>query len=90
MNVRGNARLTLRNRVIAHSVVVEGQRPTAVAAVFGVCIKTVCKWARRYCQCRRKFSQKWVLPQFRCNFLNPVDSTHESAGASKWRSAFYR
>lgn len=37
------------------------------------------------CQCRMNFPQKWALPQFRCNFLNPVDSTCESAGA--WKMA---
>ncbi|WP_454858159.1 helix-turn-helix domain-containing protein [Rhizobium binxianense] len=49
MNIYKNARLTPHSRaVIAHRVVIEGQRPTVVAAAFGVCVKTVYKWVRRY------------------------------------------
>lgn len=36
--------------VIAHRVLIEGQRPTAVAAAFGVCVRTVYKGVGRYRQ----------------------------------------
>ncbi|PWI50855.1 IS481 family transposase [Rhizobium phaseoli] len=49
MDIHMNARLTpLSRAVIAHRVLMEGQRPMAVAAAFGVCVKTVYKCVRRY------------------------------------------
>ena len=49
MNVHQNARLTPHSRAdLVRRVVVEGQTPTAVAAAFGVTVKTVRKWVARF------------------------------------------
>ena len=49
MNVHQNARLTPHSRAeLVRRVVVEGQTPTAVAAAFGVTVKTVHKWVARF------------------------------------------
>jgi transposase InsO family protein len=49
MNVHQNARLTPRSRAdLVRRVLVEGQTRNAVATAFGVCIKTVSKWVRRF------------------------------------------
>ncbi|MBB4184796.1 transposase [Sinorhizobium terangae] len=49
MDIHKNARLTPRSRaVIAHRVLIERQRPAAVAAAFAICVKTVHKWVGRY------------------------------------------
>src|SRR4051812_18856587 len=53
MNVHQNARLTPHSRAeLVRRVVVEGQTVKAVAAAFGVTVKTVRKWVARF--------QKWV------------------------------
>ena len=53
MNVHQNARLTPHSRAeLVRRVVVEGQTVKAVAAAFGVAVKTVRKWVARF--------QKWV------------------------------
>ena len=49
MNVHQNARLTPHSRAdLVRRVVVEGQTPKAVAAAFGVPVKTVRKWVARF------------------------------------------
>jgi transposase InsO family protein len=49
MNIHKNARLTPRSRAdLVRRVVEEGQAPKAVATAFGVSIKTVCKWVKRF------------------------------------------
>src|SRR5690242_1910392 len=49
MNVHQNARLTPHSRAdLVRRVVVEGQTPKAVAAAFGVTVKTVRKWVARF------------------------------------------
>src|SRR3954449_887053 len=49
MNVHQNARLTPHSRAeLVRRVAVEGQTPTAVAAAFGVTVKTVRKWVARF------------------------------------------
>src|SRR3954451_5081705 len=49
MNVHQNARLTPHSRAeLVRRVVVEGQTPTAVAAAFGVTVKTVRKGVARF------------------------------------------
>jgi transposase len=49
MNIHKNARLTAHSRAdLARRVTVEGQAPKAVAAAFGVTIKTVGKWVARF------------------------------------------
>src|SRR3954447_17927388 len=49
MNVHQNARLTPHSRAeLVRRVVVEGQTPTAVAAAFGVTVKTMRKWVARF------------------------------------------
>jgi len=49
MNIHQNARLTPHSRAeLVRRVVVEGQTPTAVAAAFGVTVKTVHKWVARF------------------------------------------
>ena len=49
MNVHQNARLTPHSRAeLVRRVVVEGQTVTAVAAAFGVTVKTVRKWVARF------------------------------------------
>src|SRR3954465_13973539 len=49
MNVHQNARLTPHGRAdLVRRVVVEGQTPKAVAAAFGVTVKTVRKWGARF------------------------------------------
>ena len=49
MNVHQNVRLTPHSRAdLVRRVVVEGQTPTAVAAAFGVTVKTVRKWVARF------------------------------------------
>src|SRR4051812_1808413 len=49
MNVHQNARLTPHSRAeLVRRVGVEGQTPTAVAAAFGVTVKTVRKWVARF------------------------------------------
>ena len=49
MNVHQNARLTPHSRAeLVRRVVVEGQTVTAVAAAFGVTVKTVHKWVARF------------------------------------------
>src|SRR5215216_2858922 len=49
MNVHQNARLTPHSRAeLVRRVVVEGQTPKAVAAAFGVAVKTVRKWVARF------------------------------------------
>ena len=49
MNVHQNARLTPHSRAeLVRRVVIEGQTPTAVAAAFGVTVKTVRKWVARF------------------------------------------
>jgi transposase-like protein len=49
VNIHKNARTTPHSRAeIARPVVRDGQTPAAVAAVFGVCLKTVLKWAGRF------------------------------------------
>ena len=48
MNVHKNARLTPLGRAgMVRRVVEDGQTPKAVAAAFGVCVKTVRKWVAR-------------------------------------------
>lgn len=49
MDIHKNARLTPHSRAdLVRRVVVEGQSPKAVAAAFGVCVKTVRKWVARF------------------------------------------
>ncbi len=49
MNIHTNARTTPHSRAgIARRVVRDGQPPAVVAAAFGVCLKTVLKWAGRF------------------------------------------
>jgi transposase InsO family protein len=49
MNVHKNARLTPLSRAeLVRRVMLEGQSPQAVAAAFGVCVKTVWKWLGRF------------------------------------------
>ena len=49
MNIHKNARTTPHSRAeIARRVILEGQPPGAVAAAFGVCLKTVGKWVTRF------------------------------------------
>ena len=49
MDVHKNARLTPRSRAeLVRRVVVEGQRPKAVATAFGLCLRTVRKWVVRW------------------------------------------
>ena len=49
MNVHKNARLTVHSRKdLVCRVLVEGQTPRAVAAAFGVTVKTVRKWVDRF------------------------------------------
>jgi len=49
VNIHKNARTTPHSRAeIARRVIVEGQPPGAVAAAFGVCLKTVGKWVTRF------------------------------------------
>src|SRR3954464_13589980 len=49
MNVHQNARLTPHSRAeLVRRVVVEGQTVKAVAAAFGVTVKTVRKWVARF------------------------------------------
>jgi transposase InsO family protein len=49
MDIHKNARLTPRSRAeLVRRVLVERQSKSAVAASFGVCIKTVTKWVERY------------------------------------------
>ena len=48
MDVHKNAPLTPAGREIMVSRVIAGQPPRAVAAAFGVCVKTVNKWVKRF------------------------------------------
>jgi transposase len=49
MDIHKNARLTPHSRAeLARRVTVEGQSPRAVAAAFGICVKTAHKWAARF------------------------------------------
>jgi transposase InsO family protein len=49
VNIHKNARTTPHSRAeIARRVILEGQPPGAVAAAFGVCLKTVGKWVTRF------------------------------------------
>jgi len=49
VNIHKNARTTPHSRAeIARRVVLEGYAPGAVAAAFGVCLKTVWKWVTRF------------------------------------------
>jgi len=49
VNIHKNARTTPHSRAeIARRVIIEGQPPGAVAAAFGVCLKTVSKWVTRF------------------------------------------
>ena len=49
MNIHKNARTTVHSRAeIARRVILDGQPPGLVAAAFGVCLKTVAKWVRRF------------------------------------------
>ena len=51
MDIHKNARTTPHSRAeMARRVIVEGQKPGAVAAAFGVCAKTVAKWVSRFRQ----------------------------------------
>jgi len=45
MNIHKNARLTPHSRAaLVQRIVVQGQSTSAVAAAFGVCVKTARKW----------------------------------------------
>ena len=49
MDIHKNARLTPRSRAeLVRRVLIERQTPNAVAAAFGVCVKTVRKWVGRF------------------------------------------
>jgi transposase len=49
MDIHKNARLTPRSRAeLVRRVLIERQTPKAVAAAFGVCVKTVRKWVGRF------------------------------------------
>jgi len=49
VNIHKNARTTPHSRAeIARRVILEEQTPGAVAAAFGVCLKTVGKWVSRF------------------------------------------
>jgi len=48
MDVHKNAPLTPAGREIMVRRVIAGQTPKAVAAAFGVCVKTVSKWVKRF------------------------------------------
>jgi transposase InsO family protein len=48
MNVHKNARLTAHSRAEVARRVLEGQTPKAVATAFGVDVKTVAKWVKRF------------------------------------------
>jgi transposase InsO family protein len=51
MNVHKNARLTPHSRAeLVRRIVVEGQKASVVAAAFGICVKTACKWTRRFAE----------------------------------------
>ena len=49
MDVHKNALLTPAGREIMVRRVLAGQTPKAVATAFGVCVKTVNKWLKRFC-----------------------------------------
>ena len=48
MDIHQNARLTPHGRAVLVRRVLEGQAPKAVAAAFGVDVKTVNKWCARF------------------------------------------
>ena len=48
MDIHQNARLTRHGRAELVRRVLEGQAPKAVAAAFGVDVKTVTKWSKRF------------------------------------------
>ena len=49
MNIHKNARLTMHSRgEVVRRVIEEGQAPKAVATAFGVSVKTVGKWVKRF------------------------------------------
>ncbi len=49
MDVHYNARLTRHSRAeVVRRVLVEGQAVAAVAAAFGICVRTVRKWIARF------------------------------------------